>query len=77
MDLIVGISNLHVSLLYVIPPAPKTILLLTVGNVAGPEASIAELTDFICAAQMAKTTDAYLQDLPNENQVFNFPLLGL
>ncbi|XP_059670147.1 DNA (cytosine-5)-methyltransferase DRM2-like isoform X1 [Cornus florida] len=28
----------------------------------GPDASIAELTDFICAAQMAKAADAYLPD---------------
>ncbi|KAA8530223.1 hypothetical protein F0562_004932 [Nyssa sinensis] len=32
----------------------------------GPEASIVELTDFICAAQMAKASDACLQELPEE-----------
>lgn len=42
-------------------------------HVAGPEASIAELTDFICAAQMAKTADA---DLPNESQVVTFVLFS-
>ncbi|KAL6960578.1 DNA (cytosine-5)-methyltransferase [Sarracenia purpurea var. burkii] len=30
----------------------------------GPDSSVAELTDFICAAQMAKAADAYLQELP-------------
>jgi hypothetical protein len=34
----------------------------------GAEASIDELTDFICAAQMAKTADASYQDLPEESQ---------
>lgn len=30
----------------------------------GPEASVVELTDFICAAQMAKTADAFFQENP-------------
>ncbi|CAK9182518.1 unnamed protein product [Ilex paraguariensis] len=35
-------------------------------HTAGPEASIEELTDFICAAQVSKEADAYLQELPCE-----------
>ncbi|KAK2973314.1 hypothetical protein RJ640_027957 [Escallonia rubra] len=38
----------------------------------GPEASVAELTDFICAAQIAKSADAYL---PHESKVLISPLL--
>lgn len=34
----------------------------------GPTASIAELTDFICAAQMAKAADVYFQELPDESK---------
>lgn len=33
--------------------------------IAGPEASVAELTDFICAAQMAKAEDIFFQE-PDE-----------
>uniref|UniRef100_A0A5B7ACD5 DNA (cytosine-5-)-methyltransferase n=1 Tax=Davidia involucrata TaxID=16924 RepID=A0A5B7ACD5_DAVIN len=32
----------------------------------GPDASFAELTDFLCAAQMSKAADACLQELPEE-----------
>ncbi|KAM7509141.1 hypothetical protein LguiA_019594 [Lonicera macranthoides] len=32
----------------------------------GPEASMAELTDFLCAAQMVKIEDVYLQELPDD-----------
>ncbi|KAL6994359.1 Serine/threonine-protein kinase wnk3 [Sarracenia purpurea var. burkii] len=48
----------------------------SVGLYKGPDASIAELTDFICASQISKATDAYLQELPDENKVFfcMFPL---
>lgn len=31
--------------------------------VSGPEASVADLTDFICAAQMAREQDCYEDDL--------------
>ncbi|KAK3033030.1 hypothetical protein RJ639_035656 [Escallonia herrerae] len=37
-------------------------------DLAGPEASVAELTDFICAAQIAKSADAYL---PHESKLPN------
>ncbi|XP_059642328.1 DNA (cytosine-5)-methyltransferase DRM2-like [Cornus florida] len=37
-------------------------------NRCGPEASLVELTDFICAAQMSKAADAYLNELPDENK---------
>lgn len=43
--------------------------------IAGPTASIAELTDFICAAQMAKAADIYFQELPDESKVFT--ILGI
>ncbi|XP_052191449.1 DNA (cytosine-5)-methyltransferase DRM2-like [Diospyros lotus] len=34
----------------------------------GPDAAIAELTDFLCAAQIAKASDAYSQELPDEHK---------
>lgn len=38
----------------------------------GPEASIAELTDFLCAAQMAKAADPYLPDEIKPKKLFNY-----
>lgn len=35
----------------------------------GPDASIMELTDFMCAAQMAKAADALLEELPSNEEV--------
>ncbi|KAF5958691.1 hypothetical protein HYC85_005916 [Camellia sinensis] len=37
-------------------------------NRCGPDASIAELTDSICAAQMANTTNVRPQELPDEHE---------
>ncbi|THG19955.1 hypothetical protein TEA_021576 [Camellia sinensis var. sinensis] len=37
-------------------------------NRCGPDASIAELTDSICAAQMANTTNVCPQELPDEHE---------
>ncbi|KAF8378273.1 hypothetical protein HHK36_029612 [Tetracentron sinense] len=34
----------------------------------GPDSSLAELTDFICAAQMARADDAHLGELPHEDE---------
>ncbi|KAE8680958.1 hypothetical protein F3Y22_tig00111358pilonHSYRG00125 [Hibiscus syriacus] len=36
----------------------------------GPDSSIAKLTDFICAAQMAKAADALLPEVPNRQKGF-------
>lgn len=46
-----------VSFLFFIFLAPPPLNIYS-SNVAGPDATIAELTDFICAAQMAKAADA-------------------
>lgn len=38
---------------------------------SGPEASVSVLTDFMCAAQMAREEDCHLQD----DLKVNFPLI--
>lgn len=48
---------------------PFSMTLLCTPYTAGQNSSLAELTDFICAAQMAKATDAHLSELLPEDKV--------
>lgn len=50
------------------PNSPSAVMLIFF-FIAGPDSSIAELTDFICAAQMSKAADALL---PPEEKVLEF-----
>lgn len=40
-------------------------------NIAGPDSSVVELTDFISAAQMSKEADADLGELLDEEKVIS------
>jgi len=42
------------------------ILIVSNLNIAGSEAQLSELTDYICAAQMVKDFDAQLRESPDE-----------
>lgn len=45
------------------------VLPISFPNISGLDSSLAELTDFICAAQMAKAADAHLAEFDLEEKV--------